>query len=1025
MVRHKNHKTRRMCMLTSFFVLLISLSSCSSAGSPSGKLNRDEVYATAGNKTVTKGELWDNLKWSANDVLSEKINEVVMKDYFEKVELVVEKNFTDLTNEQKNIISKNLTAEDFDKIKEIYLERLEDYVIEDIYNFSYSSKNSFEKIDSVNEYDAKKLILKYVDEMYTNYNISSIDNKRLTDLCTEAVNNRDNYIIIAKEFSDLYYFSLAKELLAYDNLEEDIQDAYENRDTENENDIGYFTKSEFTSTFKNQFANQCDLNMVLIGFATEEEYYSTLRAFGIKVYEGDYVYLPKTSKDMTFSEYCEYYDDITTTELDSARRTLSPVMIAEIFIQMYNYLYGGYRDYIYDESYISNFNNVDTLINIADDIRIKYQSQEYEQEVEIINQIGQELKNNASQYDVDTIYTRDEIDDIDASMNTYLYETLVLPNRSYEQDADTNDKCYSTDVQSYNDVYWLAYKFSQTEDKYDSIYNKDTVDDDLYDSIVSDKELENDILEYLKREKMSETLITEALTERTDEVEIKIFDEALEIAYAKSNTDYSKTYGSAPNSNVIATLKYNNKTWNLNIVEDLEDSNALNSGVYDILEKKIGITTAIDILSKKVVKDTKSYADTAKNRKDYEETIEYVLAAFSNNYYSSSGYPSTIGKYNFMMLYFHTANIEEIINETYRINDAAAKLLTNYNSDELLTFYKSYADNIYNNYFSITGKRLLVYLDANDDAEKDDITEWTDKQKQLAQQLIYSIYTEVASTSGSHATALSDLVTEINESARAKFENNPIAPENKWAEYRKAGLKIELVDVTATNSSTDIDFALKARMLDIYNSEDYSINQTTPTEYLEDLQNANTNPEMILQTPDGYNLLLITSADFQTSAEFTAEDDELGIYKDLSVYYNDEYCSIGSIYNDDKLLTLEQIRLYVLEYVSSSTSNLSPSALSEAYTNFLSPIITRYTGAETQREIVIYLIENMAGKIDFNSDEQNERYKNIIEINHNAADDYISVYYEKDTTGTLKTYENWWNDLQEIIDKILLTEGEE
>ena len=214
-------------------------------------------------------------------------------------------------------------------------------------------------------------------------------------------------------------------------------------------------------------------------------------------------------------------------------------------------------------------------------------------------------------------------------------------------------------------------------------------------------------------------------------------------------------------------------------------------------------------------------------------------------------------------------------------------------------------------------------------------------------------------------------------------------------------------------------------MLDIYNSEDYSINQTTPTEYLEDLQNANTNPEMILQTPDGYNLLLITSADFQTSAEFTAEDDELGIYKDLSVYYNDEYCSIGSIYNDDKLLTLEQIRLYVLEYVSSSTSNLSPSALSEAYTNFLSPIITRYTGAETQREIVIYLIENMAGKIDFNSDEQNERYKNIIEINHNAADDYISVYYEKDTTGTLKTYENWWNDLQEIIDKILLTEGEE
>ncbi|MDE6407645.1 MAG: hypothetical protein K2K50_03470, partial [Anaeroplasmataceae bacterium] len=143
---------------------------------------------------------------------------------------------------------------------------------------------------------------------------------------------------------------------------------------------------------------------------------------------------------------------------------------------------------------------------------------------------------------------------------------------------------------------------------------------------------------------------------------------------------------------------------------------------------------------------------------------------------------------------------------------------------------------------------------------------------------------------------------------------------------------------------------------------------------------------------------------------------------DLSVYYNEEYHQVGSVYNNNKLLTIEQIRLYVLEYVSSQTSNLSPSAISAALDSFLSPVITRYTANETQRDIVIYLIETKAGALNFS--ENKDRFEKILEINHNAADEYISIYYEEDSTNTLKTYENWWKDLQEIVADILLTEGE-
>lgn len=1015
MLKKLKFKTRKLSLVASFFVLGIALSSCSTAGKPVGNLDKDTVYLTSGNHTVTKGELWNELRWSANDVLSEKITEVVMKDYVEKVTLIMDKSYSDLTNDQKKLFADDFTSDDFDKLKIHYEDRLEDFVIEDIYNFNYDSTNSYDEIKDVNKYDAKKLIIKYCDEIYSNYNLKEINNQPLQNFITEAVEKKENYLTIAKELKNVYYQSLAKELLAYSVLEDDIKDAYENRDTDNEDDLGYFTKTEYTDKFKSNFANQADLNLVLIRFSTEDEFNSTLRSFGLSVYDKKLVYVPYPEDIDNFSDYCDWYDDLSTNELKDNHQDLNTLAIAQIYIQMYNYLYGGYRDYLYDESYVEYFDNVEDLIKITDSIRDK--SQTVEDEEAELNKIRDSLVANASSYDVDSIYTRKEIDNISTSFSTYLYETLCLP---FKAEADDDSLCYSTSTQSYNSAYWIAFKFNQGEDRYDSIYNKSTLDDDLYDSIAKDEELKAEIEELLKQDKMVETKITSALTERTDEVEIKIYDEALEISYAKDNSDYSKTYGKAPNSNVIATLKYDNKTWNLNIVEDTTAENSLNSGVYDILEKKNGITTAIDILSKKVVKQTKAYAETEKDIQDYKDTIEYVLAAFSNDYYSSSGYSSSLGKYNFMMLYFHSVDINFIVNEVYRVNGAAAKILTNYNSDILLNFFKSYSDNIYNNYFSIAGKRLVVYLDANDDGEKDDVADWTESQKTLAKELVRKVYNEVSSTTGTHADALSTIVTEINESARAKFENNPIAPENKWAEYRKAGLNVELEDIEATNDTTSLDFKLKQRLLDIYNSPSFAINNTTPTEYMEDLQDSNTE---ILETKDGYNLLLITSADFQTSAEFKEEDDKLGVFKDLSVYYNEEYCNIGNIYNEGKLLTIEQIRLYVLEYVTSSTSNLSPSAISSALESFLSPVVTRYTADETQRDVLIYLIETKSGKLSFAGDNA-ERYQRILDINHQTADDYISIYFEEDSTNTLKTYENWWTDIQSIVADILLQEGE-
>ena len=79
MMKKCNFKTRRILLVVSFFVFLLSLTSCKTAGNLSGNLQVDDIYVKAGNYTVTKGELWNELKWSASTELTSKFNDVITK----------------------------------------------------------------------------------------------------------------------------------------------------------------------------------------------------------------------------------------------------------------------------------------------------------------------------------------------------------------------------------------------------------------------------------------------------------------------------------------------------------------------------------------------------------------------------------------------------------------------------------------------------------------------------------------------------------------------------------------------------------------------------------------------------------------------------------------------------------------------------------------------------------------------------------------------------------------------------------
>ena len=97
----KVNKPRRALTATMSLALLISLSSCSGATNTVGKLNANDVYASAGNYSVTYGELWNELKWDAATVIEQQVTNVVLYDYIDKIKLVVDNQYSELSEDDK------------------------------------------------------------------------------------------------------------------------------------------------------------------------------------------------------------------------------------------------------------------------------------------------------------------------------------------------------------------------------------------------------------------------------------------------------------------------------------------------------------------------------------------------------------------------------------------------------------------------------------------------------------------------------------------------------------------------------------------------------------------------------------------------------------------------------------------------------------------------------------------------------------------------------------------------------------
>ena len=144
--------------------------------------------------------------------------------------------------------------------------------------------------------------------------------------------------------------------------------------------------------------------------------------------------------------------------------------------------------------------------------------------------------------------------------------------------------------------------------------------------------------------------------------------------------------------------------------------------------------------------------------------------------------------------------------------------------------------------------------------------------------------------------------------------------------------------------------------------------------------------------------------------------------------YNEEYITIKDVFNEEDKLNSNQIQLFILDNAINSSSSMSPTSINDSLTNFLSPVYTRYTSAETQRIILLYFMKNYTKStaniysvINYSNETYNGEsgfFKKMILINQDIADGYSSL--NKDTTGTSNLYEKWWEDLETHVESFLI-----
>ncbi len=969
----------------------------------------ESVYAKTkdGKYQVTNVELYKELRYSGYDYLTRKIDEAVLSDEISLVKKIYN-NESDATHGYYT--SKEKVQNDLDKT---------------ILNAIYGTSEE-DEIKGLTDKSKNQSIQQFIVNTQNNYNI------KITE---DEIKTND-----FKKLYDIYFVEVAKKALAYNELLSDIDEAKTKADKDElystDKYDAYFTNSSIESFYEENFINQKDVQGLLIRFYNQEEADATFKAFGLKSYNDQLWYLANATNSKEEANqnpnltYIEDWYEKTTIDLND-KNTIAVSLGATdanetstekvqelskdakaktlaIYIEMYNYVYKNYRTpIVYENRNItSSDNTLDIVGKILDNNNLDYD--------QMVNALL-----SSEQYSDELTKSRDDIDAYSTTLTSYVYNTLKTEapkNTSKENNFDYSYQQFSTKATSYGSSYFMYFKLGYEEDE--ELYSKN--DDGTLNKPNSDNEdykynesVYNQVIEDMIDDKLTSSFIETKMDEAIENVKVSIYDTVLNAQHKLQDENYHSTKKSSKTD--VFKLEYEQTS----VVVTIDE-------YYEYLENRHGSQVAVELLAEKAIKDTPYYEAAKKNVDVYKDNLQSILGNFANNSLSSYGFPASMGKTNFMLLYFRSTDVNEIVDRAFVTEEA----LSNYRSDmnvKLINEFTNYSEKLFDEFYSSSMKQVVVFYDGDDNAKADDYSNLSQDQQQkledLMKKLLQEIQNELKVTAGSHATALTNIVNEYNSTARRTVNDYAFAPENKWSEYKSYGLYIELRDLEVNNDSDQKEEILN-QVEKVYNSIDdqYRLYGTFPTEYLDetileiDVKNIISSKEVNAKE---FSFLLFTGGTDTSSSKFDQEDDEdsaitingekQNAYSRVPILYKDKegnkYVTYLNAYSNDDYITVNQAQIYLYQTLELGNVVGLPESVLTAMEAYFTPILERYSDSNN----VVNLYDFLLGGTDttyaltFVKQEDQEQYETYLTNTRKVLDNF--------NQETNYIYNNWWNML--------------
>jgi len=948
---------RKLALLVLVLASVLTLAACKSTDkTPYGDLS-DDVYVTVGGITVTEKELYDQLRLQGASILATMVDETIFAD--------------DIVTVRALLVGGDEDAND--------------YLDETINTAIHGTSDEDDLEDIYNDYPERWIrnIERFADSLYLLDNSSSVANTiaAIQNLLGKYTGYASIEILLDNYLLRVTQRHYAKGILAEEVIDED--------------NANYISEQNLVTYYKANNEGRYDVEALIVRFINLNEANAALYQASIK---SDSKGLWYRVPDIRISNPLDpgYVDltDETQTGFGHVKTILSD-------LGLLGKLGAGYADRsqisVLDyENYYKKYTISTTRTTGREDVALTT-AQVKEEFVKIYN-----ILNPASEVEIaidgtivgkagstfDATQTYEDINEINTSLRSHLYTTLVAEASMDDPEDVTDGKPYSSRVQTFGSSRYLVFKLSDDKASEEGILIEDPEDEDkeIFGSTVEATAIKDEMFDDLFNGKLTAQYISGKVTELYEDLDLNIYDKVVRIFYEQQ-------YG------------YEGSTDNKSgdVVASIDDNDITVAEFFSRLEQSYGINLSLDVAFNKMLLESDEYTITEEERETFQTQFEDIISQFSADNFASSGYPASMGREKFLLLAFGATTNTEAVNQLYVYPELRQAYINDLEAHYSATGYSVYekladlAELQYNNFKSITVSHLLIYIDQNGDGTPDDPQDYLDTLSPAGAQevkdglveLVETIYEIVGQYKG-FAEGLSAIATEFNNSGRIE-RGSRIAPidyqiELKWSEYRQLGfyLKFENISTPITNTSNFItgqsvlDPVFYDRAMVLQAELENILDDDAKFPLLDLYGDVITEAAMDdVQSSFGWHLILATSETSKVSAIFTEADDEDGKYVS-----EDE--TMNAYNNDSETLTASQIEYYLTESQSDEGVVL-PSSLQQAVTNYLAPVLTRYQGTYMQRELVFMLLEDAV----FASPTGAARFTAVRQININQLNEYL------------------------------------